>query len=286
MQSPSVSEPVEQMFRMLGAVTGHRIVFLPASQGTAPGRFCWPVAAEDGDLRGELHVDCEDDSIIETHSRLYSQLSRLIAHDLELRDRNLSLEQRFRLVDRQNAELAALNRALSEMAYRDPLTRLYQRWYLLEQIQLEISRAARYGKTFSVIFIDIDGLGTLNESRGIKAGDAVLIRVARIVEQCCRTSDIIARFAGDEIGILLTDTPADGAVLLAGRILERWLDEGSTNSQTATTVSIAVATSQNGDSEPFTDPDQLLESLSLTMQRAKKAGGSRVEICEEMVPPR
>lgn len=217
---PSHLNPrIEQLLKTIASVTGDVVRF--ESETSAGSGQTWDVIGVDGTRFGLLVVEPKEREIADQQVALYTQLAQIIADEIELRLHSLSLEERFRLVDRQNAELAAVNRALSEMAYRDSLTALFRRWYFDEQFRLELSRASRYGRTFSVLLVDIDHFKEVNDRLGHAAGDAALKVVARVLQQSCRTSDILSRYGGDEFCVLLTETPVEGATEVAERIRRR-----------------------------------------------------------------
>lgn len=262
----------------ISAVTTHRVSFIPSEEDRHEGCMTWEVRGESGDLYGLVEVDAGGERVSSMHGVIYEQLSGLIAHEIDLRRMNLSLENRFRLLDRQNAELAAINRALSDMAYRDPLSTLYRRWYLTEQCRLEMTRAARHGRPFSMLMIDLDFFKRVNDGHGHAAGDAVLRGFALLLQQSCRTSDILARFGGDEFCALLTDTPAAGAAEVAERIRQRCEDATFEHAghRFQLTCSIGVATYSKESGE--ISIESVFDEIDRAMYEAKNAGRNAVRV--------
>lgn len=97
------------------------------------------------------------------------------------------------------------------MAFRDPLTGLLNRRALDKAIAREFSRALRYDRPLSVVFIDLNRFKQINDTHGHKTGDAVLSHMASILMEEKRETDIVARFAGDEFVFVLSDTSYDEA---------------------------------------------------------------------------
>lgn len=103
-------------------------------------------------------------------------------------------------------ENRALSIALAEMervAERDMLTPLHNRRYFLSALHQRIARVDRYGDRVVLIYVDVDGLKTINDRFGHAAGDFALIELANRLLVGMRTNDVLARIGGDEFGILL-----------------------------------------------------------------------------------
>ena len=105
-----------------------------------------------------------------------------------------------------------------EEAIRDPLTGVYNRRFLLEALDKEILRAERYGSSASLVLFDLDDFKDINDTHGHAAGDAVLRRLAEVVQSTVRPSDSFARMGGEEFALLLPETSQLEALLVAERI--------------------------------------------------------------------
>ena len=95
-----------------------------------------------------------------------------------------------------------------EQAIRDPLTGLYNRRFLLEALEKEVQRCARYGSEASLVIFDVDDFKLVNDRHGHAAGDDVLRAVARIAEERHPPADSFARIGGEEFALLLPETVA------------------------------------------------------------------------------
>jgi len=115
----------------------------------------------------------------------------------------------------ENARLFEENVKLS---ITDPLTGLYNTRYFYDNLKKEIARVARYGGSTSLVMFDLDNFKNYNDLYGHQAGDYVLREVAQRMLRCCRQTDILARYGGDEFIILLPRTDQKGAFKLAERI--------------------------------------------------------------------
>ncbi len=115
----------------------------------------------------------------------------------------------------ENAKLFA---KVEEMALKDTLTGLYNRRYFNQILDYELNRAKRYHQPLSLIFIDIDHFKEINDSFGHSMGDQFLKQISQKLSSLFRTTDLVARYAGDEFVAILPATAQDGAMILARRI--------------------------------------------------------------------
>ncbi len=107
---------------------------------------------------------------------------------------------------------------LREMSERDPLTNTYNRRHLYTILETETGRARRYSTELSIVMFDIDHFKMINDTHGHLAGDQVLIRIAKIVQQELRSVDMLARYGGEEFLIVAPGIGRLRAVVLAERL--------------------------------------------------------------------
>lgn len=108
---------------------------------------------------------------------------------------------------------------LGDAANQDPMTRIYNKGYLLDALESEFKRAKALHADFSIIFFDLDHFKKINDNYGHDAGDYVLKELANLVQtNHLRPKDVFARYGGEEFVILLMNTNIEGATLLAERI--------------------------------------------------------------------
>jgi diguanylate cyclase (GGDEF)-like protein len=105
-----------------------------------------------------------------------------------------------------------------EQAIRDPLTGLYNRRFLLEALEKEVQRSARYGSEASLVIFDVDDFKLVNDRYGHATGDDVLRTVGRLAEGVIRPADSFARIGGEEFALLLPETSQLEALLVAERV--------------------------------------------------------------------
>ena len=107
---------------------------------------------------------------------------------------------------------------LLEATSKDVLTGVYSHMYYHERIALEIDRAKRYGSQLSLLVMDLDRFKVMNDTLGHIIGDSLLRQLAIVIKDNLRSTDIICRYGGDEFAIILTETNAESAFIVAENI--------------------------------------------------------------------
>ncbi|SCY24814.1 diguanylate cyclase (GGDEF) domain-containing protein [Lachnospiraceae bacterium XPB1003] len=115
------------------------------------------------------------------------------------------------------------NDQLDELAHKDPLTHLLNRRSMNELIETHMDNLKKTGKRFTIVLGDIDNFKSVNDTYGHEAGDMVLVAVSEIISRNVGPSDLVSRWGGEEILILLSD-PLEAATLTTDRIRKR-IDE-------------------------------------------------------------
>lgn len=105
-----------------------------------------------------------------------------------------------------------------KLATTDGLTELYNHRYFQEQMQNQVSHSKRYGVPLSLIIIDIDFFKKFNDTYGHQSGDAVLRQVAFALKKNVRATDIVCRYGGEEMSIILPNTKYEEAVGIANKL--------------------------------------------------------------------
>ena len=121
-------------------------------------------------------------------------------------------------------ENAILFQRTEQLTITDDLTKLFNSRYLNLYLGREIKRCKRHGIPLSMIFLDLDGFKGINDQYGHLAGSGTLTEVGVILADGVRESDILARYGGDEFVVVLPETPASGAIVIAER-LRRAIEE-------------------------------------------------------------
>jgi diguanylate cyclase len=173
-------------------------------------------------------------------------------------------------IERKRAETE-----LAHQALHDALTGLPNRSLFIDHLQLALAQTSRSNEKLAVLFLDLDGFKTINDSLGHDVGDAVLVEVAERLRVTARAGDTVARFGGDEFTILCPELDAPLAIAnLARRIgdaIARPLHVA--NHDYTITASIGIALSTSG----VDSPAGLVRDADAAMYRAKERGRGRAE---------
>jgi two-component system, cell cycle response regulator len=185
-----------------------------------------------------------------------------------------------------NAAVAALEKAydlenavmgqeqMRHLAETDPLTNCFNRRALMEKLEQEMDRAARYATMLTGMMIDIDNFKQINDTHGHLVGDRVLKQLASLLKREQRSVDIVARYGGEEFVVLLPETTSTESRNFAERILRRVAthDFGEPAHAVRVTISIGIATFPD---ERVTDGESLLRLADTHLYRAKTDGRNR-----------
>jgi diguanylate cyclase (GGDEF)-like protein len=185
-----------------------------------------------------------------------------------------------RVLRRREHELREMNARLEDLSQRDPLTQLFNRRYFVTRVEEELHRVRR-GRSLSLVMMDLDGFKHVNDKQGHLAGDEVLRKIAAAIQETTRAVDVVARFGGDEFVVLLPDTDAEQAPIVAERLVRTVREVGTAaDPRRPVTASVGVAIARPEDSVTT-----LINSADEGAYRAKQAGGDRFVALVSYSPP-
>lgn len=183
------------------------------------------------------------------------------------------------------AELKRKNRELEEAAARfellastDLLTNLANRRVLEQRLAVMFSEALRYGTELTCLMIDLDGFKATNDTLGHQRGDDLLVMTGRIITDQVRTSDVGARYGGDEFVIALPQTTCDTAVALGQRLIGEFRRQSEALLGDGARCGMSIGIASLTLSRPL-DPHQLIAHADNALYRAKMSGRSRIMVC-------
>ncbi len=232
----------------------------------------------------------------EPHMRMYSAvalmssdafaigtLSVMSPHPGELNEEQQRMlarlgRQAMALIERHASErqLSTASRELELLSTTDELTGLHNRRSLLQKLKFEVARSKRFRTPLSAVMIDIDHFKKLNDEYGHSAADQILANIGRLLRESVRVIDIPGRYGGDQLCVILPNTPLDGACKFAETLrakLEAQLHYAGIR-VVAVTASLGVG---SFDHMEIADAESLLSQAEDALSRAKAAGRNRVE---------
>ncbi|MES3008427.1 MAG: sensor domain-containing diguanylate cyclase [Pseudomonadota bacterium] len=164
---------------------------------------------------------------------------------------------------------------LERRANTDALTGIYNRLYFYQAAEQELLRSRRYGTAMSLLIIDIDHFKNVNDTYGHQVGDEVLRNMAQHCQSSVRDCDILARVGGEEFAVLMPETSAAAAMIMAERLCRSF--EGLLLTKGPAPVSITISA---GLSE-FKTSDVLLQAIFTRADRAlyQAKGLGRNRVC-------
>jgi diguanylate cyclase (GGDEF)-like protein len=167
---------------------------------------------------------------------------------------------------------------LEHETFTDPLTGIYNRRFMEQRLDEEISKARRYGFQLSVLLFDLDYFKRVNDEHGHQAGDQVLIEISTLINEQLRDSDILSRYGGEEFLIITPNTNPAEAALLAERLRARveaqgFLKdhEGIQQPELQLTVSIGLASFDDSND----NQGNLIANADRNLYQAKNDGRNR-----------
>jgi len=187
----------------------------------------------------------------------------------------------------QNEQLNEATKKLHEMAITDELTGLYNRHHLHSSLAPTLLTAERYNRPLGLLLLDVDHFKRVNDTYGHSVGDLVLKHIADILKHTVRQSDLVARYGGEEMIVVLPETDMKGAVITAEKIR---VIIANTPIQTGApeplrvSVSIGVAEYHLLKQEQERSPEirDLINAADEALYRAKENGRNRVVVHEPL----
>lgn len=169
------------------------------------------------------------------------------------------------------AENQQLQQVYLQQAMTDSLTGLYNRRWLENALSRQVSRSSISERPLALILLDIDHFGAFNDEFGHIAGDHALFAVSQVLMNSVRPTDLVARYGGQQFAVVLPDSDANGARLVAERVREAvseaviiMFDESILPSLT---VSLGISETRDGSTA-----EELLADADAALRRAKKKG--------------
>ncbi len=220
-------------------------------------------------LAKAARADLKQSFSIEFNKKIAGEKHWFRAEFIPLND-NLNVLEGRMLILKDITERYLTEENLRLLATTDYLTGLWNRRFFSQSTAMELKRAIRYKRPFSIITMDLDHFKEINDTYGHSGGDRVLIALAALLKNRLRQVDIVARLGGEEFGILLPDTKIEEASILAEELRQNvetsivWND----GEKISFTVSVGVAAYH----EKIAAVDDLFKEADRALYKAKEKG--------------
>ena len=178
----------------------------------------------------------------------------------ELEDRAHVLS---RMVEEKTKSLQEAYKELESIINTDNVSGLSSRYYFEKSINAEWERVNRFGRSYSLVMMDVDQFKYINDTYGHIVGDEALLIIGKVIQQQLRPSDVAARWGGDEFILLLSETSSDGALRVAQRINNQ-LTRQAWPTAKPITVSFGISSIQPGEL-----PEDVFQRTDNALYRAK-----------------
>ncbi len=166
-------------------------------------------------------------------------------------------------------ENACLREKLHQLSVTDGMTGAFNYRHFRESLEREIARGKRWKRSLAIVMIDIDNFKKYNDTFGHQQGDLALRTVTRILQEGARASDIVARYGGEELIVILPETDGQGGLVIAEKLRRGVEEHDFPNARV--TVSSGVA-SYPADGQT---PDELVAAADAALYAAKRLGKNR-----------
>ncbi|MBV7537452.1 sensor domain-containing diguanylate cyclase [Duganella sp. sic0402] len=242
-----------------------RTAHMPLTVGEPHMRMYSSVAltSSDGFAIGTLCVlDIKPGRLSDDKRAMLGKLARQVMALIELRANEKTLE--------------ATVRELELLATTDELTGLHNRRSLLHRLKFEVARARRFRSPLSAVMIDLDHFKKINDDHGHAVGDQVLTTLGKLLRENVRVIDVPGRYGGEELCVILPNTPLEGACKFAETLrakIEAQIHYAS-GRPLHVTASLGIGVFDHMD---VNDIESLLRQADAALYRAKHGGRNRVE---------
>jgi diguanylate cyclase (GGDEF)-like protein len=206
-----------------------------------------------------------ENALLYTRSKRAEERLQQASNDLEKRVMN------------RTSELKKAKDKLGKLCITDGLSGLYNYRYLIHSLDSEFRRTTRYDRTLALLLMDIDYFKNLNDTYGHQCGDYVIKTVGKFLKSNVRATDIVARYGGDELAVMLIETNAKSAHEVAEKLKKeigshifQWQTK-----QFSVNLSIGLATAP---APGIQEASHLIEAADRALYQAKRAGRNAVVV--------
>lgn len=253
------------------------------SSNNIPGSLmCAPIEAA-GELLGVLNISHPQPNFFnEWHQRLLivycGILGQLISNNRLLRRMERKIRLRTTELESALGEAQLLKAKYEHLSLRDEMTGLYNRRYFFPATEKILARADRNGEAVSLALLDLDRFKSINDRYGHAGGDLVLQKIATMLQNAVRQSDILARFGGEEFVLLMPETDCESGKILAERIRQSIQSLPIIYQNHSINVSVSIGVSCWRPSEGHPQLEAMLREADAALYKAKRNGRNQVVV--------
>ncbi len=178
---------------------------------------------------------------------------------------------------RLRKEVEEAHKKLSEMSIRDELTKLYNRRYFMESLSRSMAESSRDKTELMLCMADLDHFKQINDTYGHVAGDMVLSTVGQLLGDSFRQYDLICRYGGEELAIILPNTDVHGAKAVCERFREIMAERTFVHNEQSFNVTVSIGIAPF-DHSPSTKPGELVAMADEALYHAKRDGRNRTVV--------
>lgn len=202
-------------------------------------------------------------------------LTRIKRHIDMTAAEKVMLESALHRKDTVLSRIFAANRELKTLSYTDEMTGLHNWRYLGQYLEQAFQQSRRYGRSLSVLLIDIDHFKYINDCYGHQAGDEVLRQLGTRLQENLRSTDVLARYGGDEIVIVMPETTGEYVESTASRILSSVSDRPFETKAGKVDVTLSMGSFSWPAEVVVESGDQMIALADQALYGAKRAGRNR-----------
>jgi diguanylate cyclase (GGDEF)-like protein len=211
-----------------------------------------------------------------------NSITRLRTEVVKLKESNARLKQLITKSEESYRTILQLNKKLNKLALKDPHTEVYNRRYLKETLEKELSLAKRHAQSVSILMMDIDYFKSVNDVYGHIFGDLVLRQFAKLLKKTVRRYDSIFRLGGEEFVIISPRTDRPTSLIFANRLLKTINTHSFGNKANVIKLKLSISVASYPEDGLIIRGFDLVTFADRILNRVKEYGGNRVYSSEDL----
>ena len=211
-----------------------------------------------------------------------NSITRLRTEVAQLKESNAHLMKLIKKLEESNHTTLQLNKKLNKLTLKDPHTELYNRRYLKEVLEKELSLAKRHGQSLSVLMIDIDYFKSVNDVYGHTFGDLVLKQFTQTLRKAIRRYDILFRFGGEEFVIVSPRADRLTSLVVAERLLKTINEHNFGDKTHVVNLKLSIGVAAYPEDGLLIRGIELIQLADQILNKVKEYGGNKAYSSEDI----